>query len=557
MKRVYFLICLSLVSLFYNIGFSEVAIIPYKIKSSDTNFRSGMGMEYAKLLITGSAIKKKINICSFNKLEKILKKLSINPQKVITDDDLKLLSISSNIDYFLVGTLSKIKDRFISKSILYSPKDSRILMESNIRSSNLFKLAEDEVKNIFLSFPNKGVDDSKNNSIDAAVLIDLSYNIHKEWSSVKKGIDVFSRLASDNWDLDSRFYIIPFSKEYLGQREITYLNSNLEIKQRLSQLKPKGNSDIISFEKTLKNSIDNIPWRKGSFKAIVIISNTIFKKGRFVERFILKAKRKGIKVYTISLGLMNRNAVNIFRQLSVIGKGVHLDTSYYQKIYDLNGKDIDLFWENGRFFHARITGRKWQGGLLERADSEGTLNFGMPAEFLSEIFFDEKMYNINPYNMPRFYSQLNSTKIINTGKLENNIVQLMETISNSFYGKLYNISGKKSLGRVLVSDGKISIWARIKNEINFNFFKKKALKANYFHLGIVVKEKPDEPYGFCFNPNYYITDLSPEDIPNSCMTRMEDIIKRTNYYISNGLFSPPIWFIKVKVKRIEKNRSHH
>ena len=92
------------------------------------------------------------------------------------------------------------------------------------------------------------------------------------------------------------------------------------------------------------------------------------------------------------------------------------------------------------------------------------------------------------------------------------------------------------------------------NKSDLAFFENRLSSGFYFPLGFSLRKKQNEPYGISLNPNILITNISSDYIPDMIKTDLKALIKKPDYYIGNGIFKPPIWFVNVKVERIKRER---
>ena len=77
---------------------------------------------------------------------------------------------------------------------------------------------------------------------------------------------------------------------------------------------------------------------------------------------------------------------------------------------------------------------------------------------------------------------------------------------------------------------------------------------SYFPLGVVIKKSSNDPYGIKFHPDLLVTGFGEEYIPDLIKTNFNKIIKDPDYFTSQGLLTPPVWFIDVKAEKIENLR---
>ena len=83
-----------------------------------------------------------------------------------------------------------------------------------------------------------------------------------------------------------------------------------------------------------------------------------------------------------------------------------------------------------------------------------------------------------------------------------------------------------------------------------DFLKQKEL-GFVFPLGVRVMLKSDEPFGMTFNPHSFYFGFDGESLPSGVRIALPEILKKPAYYAANGMFNPPVWFVNVKIDRIE------
>jgi hypothetical protein len=533
----------------------ETAVIPYKIANPTDNFTIETGKEYAKVVSLAAALTKEITIIPHEKVDGLLKKNSLNSQRIITENDIIKIGSMGNTDYILIGTLARVKGRYTSDSILYSVKKKKIISKSHVSSGSLFKLASEEIKEIFFNFSAKKrtpVD----RQIDSVIVTDLSYKISAEWDSVKNGIKDLANAVSENWNLDTEISIIPFSDKFPDLNKLSGLKSYVAINEKLDKIVPAGNNSLKSFEKAINYSVKNFPWRLKSEKVLIVISNSDKIEGKFFEQYALNAKLKRIAVYTISLGLIKEDSSVALKQFAAAGSGQYNETAYHQRAFNEKGDPVDMFYQGGRIFYSLVYDDAWKNGLFEDKKSKFS-SIEKPKSFLNEILYDEKKYNINPYNLSKYYPIITQTNIINNSTLENNIASIMHQIGNDFSGTSGKSKYRKSIAKALITDGRISMWIQIKTDKDLNIIKENEVNKSSFPLGITIKKSANEPYGITFDSDLIITEFSNEYLPDLIKTDLSTIIKNPDKYSSSGLLTPPVWFIDVKVDKIENLRREY
>ena len=384
--------------------------------------------------------------------------------------------------------------------------------------------------------------------MDIAFVIDLSYNVKRDWEEVKKGVRALSRGVSDNWSGGARVNIVPFSSAHSPDRSTLSLKTELGVSETLGRLVPKGGNDRNTIEKALSDAVNNVAWRTDSSKFMVVISNTPFPAGTRLQHYAHFAKRKGVTVCTVALGDVSGEGRDYLRELSQIGGGFHADAAYHEKLFEARGEEIDLYMEGGRLFTSTDYDRRWRQGLFGEA-RRGSLR-AKPQEFLKEVYFDERKQVVKPGALEKVYTELTAKRIINTSPVSSNVPAVLSALTERYFGTAGRGSSR-SLGRALVYQDRTSLWIDISNEKDLAFFRERAKDGTVFPLGVVVQRKRDNPYGIRFNPRFYVTGMDGGCIPPQLRVGLEDLIKKSRYYSNNGLLTPPVWFLDLKVERVK------
>ena len=530
---------------------AEIAVIPYRVENSSDGFGEQTGDEYAKLLGLTLFLKKGMRPYSPRELEIDMRSFSIDPRRTLSAESLDALGRGRYIDLILTGTLSRAGGIYISESVLYSTAQGRVVARERVRAETLFSLAERDVRGVFVTYPDRTVPGAAAPAVDAAVVVDASYAISGEWESVKRGIEALASALSGDWDSSLRIYLTPFSDRRDAPKGARALTSPLSLRQELAAMKPAGASGPAALGKALAHAVDAVPWRDGAARALIVVSNSPARDVAAAERMALKARKKGIAIYTIPLGRIGRDEAEAMRQMAISGRGRSFPAVYRQRVYDAEGKAIDVFMQSGRLFHARAFDGQWKSGLFVEGAGGRLLR---PKSFLSELFYDEKRHDVTPYTMGERYADIAGVRIINRERLESNVDDLLGQIGEIHAASLARTGAGRAVAKALVADERLSIWMRLADAAQVGYFEKQSAAGRYITLGVIVRIKPEEPYGFDFSPRSIITGIEPEQVPALATAALREIMEKPSHYTSNGLLSPPVWFIRVRVERVELMR---
>ncbi|HON78002.1 MAG TPA: vWA domain-containing protein [Spirochaetota bacterium] len=529
---------------------AEIAVVPYKIENPSSIFPVETGAEYAKLLSVAAIIRKELEVYSPRDIDADIRRKNIDPQGTVTEENLYLLGKSRYLDHVLIGSLFRKGGQYVSESLLYSVRDRKVLVTARVQSPDLFELAEKEIQAVFTQY-NDVRRASQSKPVDAAFVIDMSYNVAGEWDALKRGISRFASVLTDGWSLDARITIVPFSKQHSGNSAVPNLKTAYALKKGLERLRPGGGGTVSDFETAMLHAVKSIPWRGRASKVMTVISNSPLTRSRYLENYAYIARKKNITIYTVSLGKMSARGRGCLKDMAVIGNGDHYNAAYHQRVFDARGGAVDLFMEDGRLFESDSLSREWKQGLFHYA-GRGHSKRARTRSFLKEIFYNDNRYKVDPYTLKDRYEKLAGARIINTGSLETNISDLMPKIAEKHFSRGHWTEGRRdrSIARVLLEDGRTTLWIHVHRRKDLDFFRKKKQSRILFPLGVVVERKTSAPFGVALKPEWYLTGLSRDYIPDMMKTSLEKLIQSPDHYTGRGLYSPPVWFLEVKVGKI-------
>jgi len=530
---------------------AEIAIIPYKVENSSADFPESTGGEYSRLLSVASLLlKDDVDIASPREVDLDLERMKLSPRDVITKEDLDVMGKTLHIDHFLLGSLARRGGVYRSESVLYSVREGRIVARARVSDRDLFGLAEKEIHEALRAYRGKTAnapDSAGGGSMDLVLLVDLSYRIHRDWTSVKNAAVGLASHLIDSRRVDTRFYVVPFSDRAAYPSASVSVNSIPSVREELDKLKPAGVAGQEVFMQSLQYAVRNIKWRSAAKKMIILVSNSFIGTGS-ADRYGVMARNKGIVINAVSLGGVPGDRSEVPGRLANITGGVHSHAAYHQKLFGPSGEGIGVFMENGRLFRSRVPEGEWRKGLYSR---EGPRKQHAKAKsFLEEIFVSEKKALPSPYDMTGAYTRATMEQVINQEKLEDNIDLLVKRGTGTTAGR--KAAGPGAAGRALISDGTLSFWVTAPDGGFIDFFIDRQQRGLVFPLGVMVKKDSGSAYGVSLIP--VIKGMGADYLPRSIRASLSDIVRRNDYYSTKGLSFPPVWFVDVKVEQAEKSR---
>ncbi|MGL4369634.1 MAG: vWA domain-containing protein [Spirochaetota bacterium] len=527
----------------------DIAVLPYSVETISSEFPPDSGGQYAKLIGVAAAIDKGIAVYPVREAEKDITRQGLDVQGKITKEDLSLFCKSRYLSYAVAGRISRTSQGFASSSILYSVKGDAVVASAKVSARTLPELAAKESRELFLSFDDRN-EVEKKESADIVLVLDTSYLMAKEWKDITRGIENLSADLFDAWP-GSAIHIVPFGEGFTLNGMPDPCETVPAVKSRLASYKLKGGSTGASMLKALEFSVGNAPWRKDASRSILIISNAPL-KGSSLETAALRAKRKRISLSALVLGGPGFDDVQFYSRAVQAGGGSFVNAAYRQKIYDNRGSEYFLLMERGRLFESDDTGSAWKDGLF-RSSGSGSSYIQGPS-FADEIAVKKNSFAVTPYSMSGYYAKNGTRSVLNSAPLETNCGELLGSIADRLVSHDRAARGRSS-ARVLLSQGNVSLWVSVTDEKDLAFFSDRKELGFVFPLGVRLSVRRDEPLGFTFNPDTFYTGFQWDDLPDSIRVNLSDMAKDPSRYAGKGLFSPPVWFVNVKVEEVDVKKT--
>lgn len=524
--------------------FAEIAVLPYRVINPQDEFNEATGKEFSKMIGVGALVMKRgVVLTSPRDIEIDFAKFNIDPQDTVSAEELQMIGSSRKIDFFIIGSIRKTREGFQTESFLYSVKDKRKINRSHAKAGNLHALAWIEIKELLISFRDKK-EKGTHQELDVLFLVDSSYANYNDSKKIKNGVVQFLRKKIDTDRIDTRAYIIPNSSKSGYDRLIQGHNAIDAIEKKLESLSFQGQSDRENFERSFAYGVNNIRWRTNSQKKIIIITNSVIGKGGGNERHALKARKLGIKIYAISLGKMSGDDNSMLKRMCEMTGGLHYAVAYHQTVFNAEGEKIELYLFNGRLFAAHYYEQSWKKKLS--TPTKRTVNKAL--QLGNEVFINEKKRQLKPENMNLCYQEAARANIINKDRIDSNLDTVLSAIQSQ---ELHGIGMNKSIAKILVSDGSLSMWMQIYDIEQLNYFKKQENRST--QLGVSIAEDSMNTYGIRLIPR--IIGLRSDYIPQMIKAKFSAIVKNRDHYSRVGLGRPPLWFINVKIELIDEGSS--
>ena len=278
--------------------FGETAILPYRVVNPSEFFPESSGAEYSRILYLTATLKKKVLIATPESVEIDIRRLRLEP--VITDEEVELLGRTRQFDYVLSGSLSRVKDRYISRTRLYAVRDRKVILETENASRDLFSLAVMDVNDAFSGYP-AAEKKRVSREIDIAVLLDSSYGMKDDLKNIKEGLGPF-HFAGRRQGIPTRMHILPFSDRVSPERAVISAETPVSLRQGLSRVKALGKSGSEELAGSFRYALKNIRWRRSADRLMILITNSSAARSIQLEDQAYTAQKMKVPVFSVICG---------------------------------------------------------------------------------------------------------------------------------------------------------------------------------------------------------------------------------------------------------------
>jgi hypothetical protein len=523
----------------------EVAVLPYAVETITADFPPESGDDYAKLIGVAASIDKEISVYSYRTMKQEIAKLGLDPQGTITREDLSLFCKSRYLSYAVAGRISHTTKGYESSSVLYSVDRDTVVGTVHASARTLPELAAIESGKLFLTMADRHEKERKQ-SHDLVIILDTSYSVSREWPDIKKGLEGLAVDLFDAWP-GSQIHIIPFAENFSLNGLPKPCETVPAVRERLSSFTLKGGSNGNALTRAFDFALGNILWRSDSARSMLILTNAPLGTTS-VENSASRAKNRRAPVSVIALGNIDFRDSTLYSRVAKAGGGSFTAVSYRQRATDNRGNDYYLLMQKGRLFETDTDTASWKDGLLQSSGS-GSEVVQLPS-YADEVPVVKSDFAVTPYSMTKYYTKKGSKSLLASGLLETNCSGIIAHVAESFAVRTSAVQNRP-LARILLSQGKVSVWASVTDKRDLAFFSDRKELGFVFPLGVRLSVRADEPLGFTFNPDRYYTGFDWDDLPDSIRVSLSDIAAAPEKFGSKGLFSPPVWFVNVKVEEIE------
>lgn len=510
----------------------ELAVLPYKLQSAEKSAPKKLSSEYAKLVGLAASIENERELYNPYQLQRDLKSSGINPDVLITEDELAFLAKYRMLPYIIVGTLYKTSSGYQAKSFLYSAKSGKIIARSSVSSKNLMDLAVKDASALFRFDQKAEVEKSK--PVDLLVLVDTSFSMGNDLPYLQKAIAAEGNELFSYWP-GSTITLIPYSiKKKAGISAVTAASLPV-LKRNLQSLKSGGKSSQAAMVSAMNYGVNNGPWKSGSSRHILLLTNSSISETAALSRVITTAQARRITVSAVLFGGVDQKSYTKYFSLCERSGGAVFYPVYHQYFQDYDLKSIHLYMHKGRLYTGEAEDDVWREGFSPKSKKQ---------------LLDHPS-TLSPYRLDDYFDDALKRPVAKKGVLELNAQALLDGYFSDIVIKSAGVR-QKPQARVMLSSLGSSLWVDVVDTESLNLFKKYNATGTSFMLGVRLIEDSRSPSGYSFNPHSFIFGYSADYLPESIQIDLRSIVNAPYKFTEDGFMDPPLWFVDVKVEEINE-----
>ena len=290
-----------------------------------------------------------------------------------------------------------------------------------------------------------------------------------------------------------------------------------------------------SLSAVLRKSLLRRSWRSEAVKTAVLFTKN--PGSRYLHGLGSALARRGIHLIIMIPPDCPAASSATLREFARAGSGTALDVPVLIR-WIRKGERGSFFWEQGRVyrFRSRIP------------------NSRIPFIRPQLMRFDNGVRIFRARN-------LREALRIGSGKIGSRIIGTGSAFSRAMLTGLRRILRRKGIpvpsdlpaGRILLESGGIRFWTEISDK---NLLRKLSFYrgTGEFWLGAHPVPAPHRQSGFLLHPGLFILPPPGTRIAELAHADAVRLSRRASFYSRNGILSPPRWFLRVRLHKIEKYR---
>ncbi|MDA3899783.1 MAG: hypothetical protein PF637_04610 [Spirochaetes bacterium] len=510
----------------------EIAVMPYLVETTSAAAAENIDFEYASLLGVAAVVEKGLSFYSMEQLKRDFKATGINPRAVLTEDDMQLLARRRMLRYIAAGTIYKTSKGYIAKTVLYDGVSNRIIAKSSVSGSTLFDTAQKDIRELFLYTNNSQSSAGETAQVESVLLLDLSYNMNRERATLVDSLKSHYESLFRSYP-GSRLHCVLFNTRIKPSVKTFTTSGSLNVFLDSLNFNAGNNDDSIS--SALGSVIGDIILKKGSSRYLLMPINSNLKKSSLLVRFGNRAASKKIMVFPMLGARMDSTNTAAFRSLGERTGGAAHSLLYHQVFFDKEAKDFHLFMRSGRLYYSERPYPEWN---RQFRSSEVKQKLDVPAD-------------VTPYALEKYYRDGLSRVVIKSEPLEVNFNSVCSDVFNKFNSTLGRRGYKQIIARVMFSSLKGSVWAGINDQQTLVQLQKMQRAGTFSPIGVRLQVDSSSVYGYSLNPGAYVFSIPSDSVPETLRVDLSELLSDPRRYSEKGFLDPPLWFINVKVERIE------
>lgn len=504
---------------------SSVAVIPYRA-SGDIS-----GDDYAKIVTLAAHLHTSLHVARPADVRRDLERFGINPKEALTPADLALYGRSRNLDYIITGDLQKRDRGYHVRSRLFSVKDDRIIESGGNDGKRPADLALRELEYLFPGSVVPGETAARENcSSDLLILFDGSYRMAPWKADINRALT--AHLSSASGGCDTRIYLMPLSDRQPVRTSIQMVRTPDELSREMARLRPSGTLNTVQLDEAFRYTLSSLRLRSSAEKKAVLLLSSPLEGTGTLDRYAHMFRQRGISIESVVIA-GNSETFDVASRLARITRGEYHRVSWRQKLYDTDGRPFYLYQQDGVMYRGISSRVPWQQGLgVGRSVSAG----------LRPVPGSRETLRVDPRKMAAQYKRVVPDGFVRAETPEHNLSHILAKGTPAGVSSI--------VARVLLSDGRVSLWSDVSDEAALHRFEESMRQKRWTYCGAHRYVASRTPYGYGLDVRH--ASLPFDMVPDSIVSSFSEAQRGTS---DKTIGSPPLWIFRVKVLQIRQTAS--
>jgi len=293
--------------------------------------------------------------------------------------------------------------------------------------------------------------------------------------------------------------------------------------------------EVRTLSGVIYREICTLAWRRDALKALVLFTNR--PGSAYLHSLGIRLARQGIRLIIPIPADTGEEAASVLAELARSNRGVAF-TAPVLINWLSDRKQGAFLWERGSIYRFRAPVSNSRIPFIRPS----LMRHDKGARIFRATTLREAL---------RIASGNRNSRIIQAGTaFARSVLQGLRKLS---YRRGIRVQSDLPAGKLLLDSGGLRFWAEI---TDLRLFRKirNYRRTGSFWLGVHPVPAPHKRLGFLLHPGLFILPAPGRRIPELAQVDAARLRRRVKFYSRTGIFSPPRWFIRVRLLKSRRYR---